>query len=109
MIKNKKKCGDQKGHNLKKKIKTMSNSNEEKNKDVKVAITEKPSCWKVPLKCKINMTEFLERAKSYAHLVSEDKLLAILLNFGRLEKNYVSLCGGHVFTQNLLLHKRHHN
>lgn len=46
------------------------------NKDENVAVRETPSFWKSPLKCIINITEFLERAKSYAQLVTEDGLLA---------------------------------
>lgn len=32
-------------------------------------------CWKSPLKCVINIAQFLERAKIYSHLVKEGGLL----------------------------------
>lgn len=39
---------------------------------VKTTAGESPICWKSPPSCVINIVEFLEEAKSYAHLVKED-------------------------------------
>lgn len=61
----------EKGHNLKEKI---DNKNEN-NKDVNVAVREVASCWMSPTEVH-NQHEFLEKAKSYAHLVTEGGLLA---------------------------------
>lgn len=43
--------------------------------DNNVAVGERPACWTSPPKFKINIMEFLEKAKSYTHLVTKDGLL----------------------------------
>lgn len=57
-----------------------SQSLEASNKDDN-AVEVKTSCWKSIPKCKINITKFLEKAKSYTHLVTEHGLLANPLNY----------------------------
>lgn len=74
------------------------------NKDDNVAVRETPSCWSSPTKCSINITEFLEKAKRYANLVTKDGLLTNLEELQKVEKRIAGLCGGQAFAQNLLLH-----
>lgn len=43
---------------------------------VKMIAGESPSCWKsLPPSCNINIVEFLEKDKSFEHLVKQDGLL----------------------------------
>lgn len=44
----------------------------------------------VPLKCIINMTEFLEKAKSYALLVTKNRILVDPVELQKFEKRTVS-------------------
>lgn len=63
-------------NNGQKSDKNMKAKNGKKDKARNSAETgDSPCCWKSPLKCIIDITEFLERAKSYAHLVVEGGLL----------------------------------
>lgn len=50
---------------------------------------ETTSCWMSPPNCKINMTEFLEKAKSYTHLVTADGFLAIPEELQKIERRIV--------------------
>lgn len=52
---------------------------------------ESPSCWKYPPSCIINVAEFLERAKSYTHLVVEGGLLEDTQEIRKIEKRIVSV------------------
>lgn len=56
-----------------------TNSNSNNSKDDNVAAGKSLLCWKLPAKCIINMTKFLGRAKSYEHLIEEDRLLVNLV------------------------------
>lgn len=50
----------------------------------------------------INMREFLDRAKSYEHLIKEDRLLVLQ----RVEKRIASLLGRKAFAQFVALQKK---
>lgn len=52
-----------------------------------------PCSWKSPAKGIINIAEFLERAKSYAHNIVQGKLLEDLQELKKIKKN-VRLHGG---------------
>ncbi len=52
---------------------------------------ESPSCWSSPPKCIINLAEFLERAKSYAHLVVDGGLLEDPQELKKIDKRIVSV------------------
>lgn len=67
-----------------------------------VAIPETPSCWKS--KCIINMMEFFEKPKCYAHIVTEDGLLPNPVKLQKFEKRN---CAVLVMDKNLSLHKKH--
>lgn len=60
-----------------------------------------------PPSCIINITEFLERAKSFVHLVKEDGLLEDIQELKMYEKEWCRLCGRQAYVQNLSHHERH--
>lgn len=57
--------------NQEKVLATNSSNNISKSKDENVVAGNSPSCWKSWPNFIFNMTELLERAKSYAHLIKE--------------------------------------
>lgn len=61
------------------------------NKDEKVAVGETPTWWTSTPKCKINITEFLENVKSFAHVVTSDGLLSNPEELKKVGKKIVSV------------------
>lgn len=60
-----------------------------------------------PPSCIINITEFLERAKSFVHLVKKDELLEGIQELKMFEKEWCRLRGRQGYMQNLSHHERH--
>lgn len=81
-----------KSNKLDKENSTANNDGQQKSQDKEnVTDQELPFCWKSPLKCIINILEFLDRGKSYAHLIRE----GLLVDLQQLEKemNWAYLSG----------------
>lgn len=61
-----------------------------------------PFYWKSLPKYIINMTEYLERAKSYVHLIREDGLLVDLQKLQKVKKGIVSVFVGDKFSRKVI-------
>lgn len=61
-----------------------------------------PFYWKSLPKYIINMTEYLERAKSYVHLIREYGLLVDLQKLQKVKKGIVSVFVGDKFSRKVI-------